>query len=435
MPYERKTVDLFISEELKELLLSIKDESLVAKMLLNKRPSKEDMVKNHVNYISISKQDKSKISYLTVDRISAINESEYWTSPRRYQAKPGSFISKLFSSIPPKEVEKFSSLFKTIALKPDFTFKVVSGNDIKKYYHYDSYANDRGSLGISCMKYENCQRLFNIYLESKDVSMLVMLDSDNMLMGRALLWNTTPEKVMDRIYTIDDETLRFYFKKWATDNGYWYKTEQNWYNTLQFEQVGSEKVELKLEVKLDKFRLYPYMDTFKFIDVNDNTIFNYIPEGRTIKTLVACDGSKYDSDYLKFDDIDRIFRYKSESVFIEYLNIYTHQNNARWSRLNEKYILERDSVYDEKIDDYLFKDDSLNKERPKPVKLKRKSGLTQFSDVEMRDSFSLYLRRTMQGYDSYRVRHDGSEQPIDDDSIINRLMHFSNMQESDNNNE
>lgn len=382
MSYQRKTVDLSVSEELKSILNSIKDDSLVARMLLNKRQKKEDVVDSFVNYISISTQDVTKISYLSQDRISSIDESEYWSSSRRYQAKPGAFIGKIFKNVPSKEVEIFSTLFRTMSLKPIFSFSVVQGEDIKKYYSWDSYAKDKGTLGASCMKHDNCQRLLDIYSDTEDITMLVMLDDNKKLMGRALLWNSSSNKIMDRIYTIDDESLRFHFKKWATANNYWYKSEQNWYNTLEFEQLGKEKVELEIEVKMSKFRKYPYMDTFKFVDIETNSVFNYITkESENIRTLVACDGSKYDGDYLRFDSIDRIFRYRGETVYISYLNIYTHENNTRWSRLNDKYILVTDSKYSSKLDDYIFIDDSKNVVLTvKPVK-KRKTKITTLTDV------------------------------------------------------
>lgn len=384
MPYQRKTVDLFVSEELKSLLSSIKDDSVVAKMLLKSRQNKSDVVDSFVNYISISTQDRGKISYLTQDRISSVDESEYWSSSRRYQAKPGAFISKIFKNITPKEVENFSNLFRSMSLKAKFTFSVVKGDDIKKYYHWESYSKDKGTLGVSCMKHDNCQKLLNIYSDSDQVSMLVMLDDENKLMGRALLWDLSPNKIMDRIYTIDDESLRFHFKKWATDNNYWYKSEQNWYNTLQFEQLGKEKVELEIEAKMDKFRYYPYMDTFKFVDIETNSVFNYIPkESDNIRTLVACDGSKYDGDYLRFDSINRIFRYRGETVYIPYLDIYTHENNTRWSRLNDHYILLDDCKYSDDLDDYIFIDESKNKEISK--KKKKKKSLT--SRLELDYSF------------------------------------------------
>lgn len=384
MKYKRKTSDILISNDLRKILKQIKQESLVARLLLRKRHKLETLSNNHVNYISTSKTEKGRISYLTQDRISSLDKSEYWESNRRYQAKPGAFISKVFKNIPPKEVEKFSSLFRTISIMPEFTFSVVKGNDIKKFYHVDSYSCESGSLGVSCMKYDNCQKLFDIYTKSKEVSMLVMLDNSGRLMGRALLWDIKPDKVMDRIYTIDDELLRFYFKKWATKNNYWYKSEQNWYNTLQFEQIGKEKREIKIEIKSEEFKYYPYMDTFKFINIDTNSLFNYIPENSNIKILISCDGSKYDGNYLKFDSISGFYRYSGECVYIDYLNIYTHENNAIWSRLNEKYILTGDSKYCDKLDDYIFKDDSKNKTLPE-IKKKKKKMNQLFLDYSMEE--------------------------------------------------
>lgn len=393
MRYQRTTSDLFITEELKSLLNSIKEESLVARLLLKKRHKNESLVDDFVNFISIASDDKGKISYLTNDRIKSIEPSEYWSSSRRYKAKPGAFVSKLFKDISSKEVETFSTLFRTMSLKPKFTFSVVKGDDIKKYYHWETYSNESGSLGISCMKHDNCQKLLDIYSDSDQVSMLVMLDDNQKLMGRALLWdinNTdgqlkyTVHKIMDRIYTVDDESLRFHFKKWATDNKYWYKTEQNWYNTVQFEQLGKEKVELNIEVKLDRFRYYPYMDTFKFVNIQTNSVFNYIPKGADLdnfRTLVACDGSKYDGDYLRFDHFDRIFRYRGDVVYIDYMDIYTHSNYVRWSRLNQKYILHTDAKYVDEIDDYIFIDETKNAKIEKREEVVNLGGYFSYYDI------------------------------------------------------
>ena len=109
--YERKTIDVLISDDLRNILREIESDSIVASLLLRKRHAKEDLVDSPVNYISISSQDKSKISYLTTDRMEKLDTDTYWTSSRRYHVKPGSFIGKLFNDIPAKEVEKFSNLF------------------------------------------------------------------------------------------------------------------------------------------------------------------------------------------------------------------------------------------------------------------------------------------------------------------------------------
>ena len=99
---------------------------------------------------------------------------------------------------------------------------------------------------------------------------------DNRLIGRALLWDFDSYKIMDRIYTICDEDLSFYFKQWATKNGYLYKSEQNWFNTIFFEQIGTGKKEFKLEVKLPNIKqhYYPYMDTFLYYDAEQGRLSN-----------------------------------------------------------------------------------------------------------------------------------------------------------------
>lgn len=360
MTYIRKTIDFYISNELKALLEVISSQSKVAQLLLKTRLSKDETVENPVNFISISSQDKNKISYLTVERYEKLieqNLDNFWDSSTRFHSKPGVFVGKLFKNIDSKEIELFSNLFKSESNKEIFKFKIVKGSEIKDYYHYSKYVNDRGTLGVSCMKHDSSQKLLNIYSDNLDnVSMLVMLNNEDLLMGRSLLWDFESYKIMDRIYTIDDEKLQLHFKKWATENGYLYKSEQNWFNTLFFENLKVSKKELKLDLKLKNIRYmnYPYMDTFKFYDTDNVTLHNYIPSGSEVRTLCSTDGSLLDSDYLRFDSLDKVFRYRGESRYLDYLDIYTHEKNIYWSDINQKYILREDAIYDEEIGDYIF---------------------------------------------------------------------------------
>ena len=374
MPYERKTVDIYISDDLRNVLNVIEAESEVAALLLKRRHNREDLAESYVNYISISKQDRTKLSYLSQDRIDALDPQEYWTSTRRYMAKPGAFIAKLFNNISAKEVEKFSNLFRSQAAKAPFRFEVVKGSAIKDFYYYESYqSNERGSLGVSCMKHEHCQKFFDLYTENEEnVSMLAMFNDKNRLIGRALLWDFDTHKIMDRIYTYNDEELSFYFKQWATEHGYFYKSEQNWFNTMFFEQIGSGKKEFKLEMKLPNIKqhYYPYMDTFKFIDLEKGILYNYIPEDTSsLKTLTSSDGSKHPSDYLVFDEIDRVMRYRNDAAYITYLNIWTGRQNVIYSNYNDKWILNKDARYENLLDDYIFNEENNDKNSERVLKL------------------------------------------------------------------
>lgn len=394
MAYERKTYDIIVSDELKSVLSEFESDSLVAKLLLKKRHDKESLVEDPVNFISIA-HDKSKISYLTADRIEKLEPEQYWSSSRRFAARPGAFIAKIFKDIPSKEVEKFSNLYRSHTNKVFSRFEVVSGDTILRYYHIDSYAAERGTLGASCMKYDSCQNFLGIYTENSDVvKMLVLLNVDNKLLGRALIWQIGDKKIMDRIYTVADEEYLFQFKKWATDNGYLYKSEQNWYNTLNFENLSTSKQEIQLEIDLNEFefRRYPYVDTFKFLDLNGK-LTNYLPEV-SHKTLTSSDGGYNGSNSLVLDGIDRVLRHPGDCVYIKYLDIRTHCNNARWSEVNDEYILEKDSKYDEEIGEYLFNEEYDRFNKSERINERREYYRKRREEMEKRESSPRRTRRS-----------------------------------------
>ena len=113
MSYIRKTSDIFISDEMSNILHQMKDQSEVARLLIRQRHPVEELVEDHVNYISISKSDRTKISYLTVDRMDNV-DGDLWHSSKRFNVKPGSLVRKVFTNTPENEVEKFATLFKNI---------------------------------------------------------------------------------------------------------------------------------------------------------------------------------------------------------------------------------------------------------------------------------------------------------------------------------
>lgn len=381
MPYTRKTSDLFVSEKMQKVLLQIEKESLVAKLLLGYNietgskigmknvetehifvPKEILVEENHINYISVSNTDPTKISYLTTDRIERIQKAgaDIWNCSIRVHGKPGSFVGKLFKGIDAKEVELFSNLYKNIVTRVSYDMEVISGIDIKKWYNGNVY-DYGGSLGASCMKYDACQDFFNLYINNAEIiSMLIMKSPSGSLIGRALLWNIPKTDssdailFMDRIYTTSDEKYAFHFKKWADERGYFYKADQKWNDTLHFESKG-EKFEKKLEFQLKNwdFRKYPYLDTMKFMDENGK-LFNYIPNHNRFKTLCAPNGEKLSFDYLKMDTLTNLFHYPGEIVRVPYLGVEVFSGSTCYSEINETYILTDHCIYLDEINQYIF---------------------------------------------------------------------------------
>lgn len=359
MNYIRKTADIIISEEFRNLIQKFEHKSLVAKLFLKGRHSKSYLVDDYVNFISISKTDPTKISYLSADRASKIDPSEYWTTSRRFISKPGAFVAKVFKDIPAKEVELFSNIFKLQSEQNQIRFNVVSGNEIKKWYSYRSYKSQSSSLGNSCMKHDNCQNFLKIYTENPEVcSMLVLLDeTGELLIGRALLWQFDGNKIMDRIYTINDDKYQHQFKEWADNNGFIYKNEQKWNNSLWFESKGEKQLK-EITIDLPNFDpdwQLPYMDTFKFGNIKTGKIYNYIPEShRNIRTLIGSGGDYHDWDVLAKDDISNIFYHRGETYFLDYCNLRVYTGNLRYSESNDRYILPEHSQWMEHINDWIF---------------------------------------------------------------------------------
>lgn len=353
-----------ISKKLREVLLQFADNSAIARTLLQDEVSNDQLKKSDINYLCVSSIDKSKISYLTTDRLQKIEPQEIWTSPKRYHQKPGGLISKIFKNFTSKEVENFSNLFRAFADKKEFEFDIISGESLKRYYHEDSYNCVSGSLGNSCMRYSRCSKYFDFYVEN-DIKMLIMTSPDGSLLGRALLWECEGHKIMDRIYTVNDEDFMFYFTHWADSNGHYYKKRQNWSSTLQFIKNG-EQVELMLKYKLKKstFSYYPYVDTFKWIDFEEGYLYNYKPEhfsnNLDYGVLLSSEGSINKASCLQFDSITKDWHHDGNLVWISYREFYTQPCNTFYSETNDMHIIKSDAIWSEEFQDYIFSDFTKN---------------------------------------------------------------------------
>jgi hypothetical protein len=166
-------------------------------------------------------------------------------------------------------------------------FRVVKGDDIKKYYHRSKYESESGDLGNSCMRYDRCQSYLSIYTDNSQASLLILLSEaeEDKICGRAILWEMEPyeksTKVMDRIYVIRTADQQL-FKDWAIENGYWFKERQDFSEYTEFifqdkETGEQERRQGEFSVKLDnggEYPSYPYMDSFKYYNPRNGTLYN-----------------------------------------------------------------------------------------------------------------------------------------------------------------
>jgi len=178
------------------------------------------------------------------------------------------------STLKDKDFEDFVNLYKASKVKMDHKFEIVNGSKISKYYDVDNYAfSERGTLGSSCMKHEECQEYFSIYEENKSCSLLVYLNSSLEVLGRALVWKLSKspcesDYFMDRIYTANDSDV-IKFINYADEQGWMYKYKQNCdsLDSLVFKYKG-QNILGEVMVSLDKsdFDQYPFLDTLNCLN-------------------------------------------------------------------------------------------------------------------------------------------------------------------------
>lgn len=179
------------------------------------------------------------------------------------------FLEAIGSKYTSATIEKFVNLFQSeVELENNAMsfFKLVKGNEIKKWYHHRNYASNSGQLGNSCMRYDKCQSYFDIYTRNSDVCQLLIYEKDDKLLGRALVWTLdNGKRYMDRIYTIKDN-IDIFFIRWADENNVSYSSTEQMKVNLS--------INWDIDFIIDENIEFPYMDTFKYYKPDESYLTN-----------------------------------------------------------------------------------------------------------------------------------------------------------------
>jgi hypothetical protein len=207
-----------------------------------------------------------------------------FTMPGRGEIKIGKVVNYLCSlrgiSVNDSDREAFVNAWKASTEVSTIQFKLVSGEEIAKYYDEAKYYNSNGTLGSSCMKDEG-KRTFKIYTENPSkVKLLIYVDSDDKIHGRALVWKVKKSPCeskyfMDRVYTNRDSDVNR-FKDFANNEGWFYKklVSSHDNDNVCFIYKGQE-VYGEVKLKLDgNFNTYPYVDTMCYLSKDKDSLSN-----------------------------------------------------------------------------------------------------------------------------------------------------------------
>ena len=180
---------------------------------------------------------------------------------KKVTQKPTRFLTQYLKIKPTtKECELILSNMKYIHA----VFKIVSGEDIIKYYKSNSYMNIK-ELTSSCMA-DKPDNFFYIYKDN--CKMLILLnEQENKIYGRAILWeaklNSEDILFMDRVHA--NNICRNMFYNWCKENKY-YRRGNTVYDVINYTGETCKTYEnmLKVEIDIYKYEKIAFMDTFRF---------------------------------------------------------------------------------------------------------------------------------------------------------------------------
>jgi hypothetical protein len=214
-------------------------------------------------------------------------DSQFWLS-NRVDIRIGRFVRRFLGDVfTDAQIEDFVNKWKSSFKSEGEKFEFRTGNGIVDAYDTTNYYGEEGynPLWHSCMN--DRTDLVEFYLYVKDLEMVVLVDSENKIMGRALLWTDVEgRKLLDRVYYINDKDY-YKFINLAKENGWYYKKRNisggsTWILDGQEQKI---KVKIKFPVKaFSKFRdqwqepKFPYVDSFYYLS-EEGFLMNFEPSG------------------------------------------------------------------------------------------------------------------------------------------------------------
>ena len=348
---------------------------------------KHNLEKGSVSEVIAKKIMDGSISQSDVNFIYD-NEPYSLKSKARSDAKIAKLVNQIFpGKYSEKEVEEFTNTFKNLK-KQENEFELVKGNNIVKWYNKETYAEESGDLGNSCMRYSRCSSYFKIYTENPEaVSMLILKNAEgDKILGRTIVWKIEidiegVEYYMDRIYAIDDATKKM-FQDYADDKG-WLKRRTSSYGDCRDFLLGEESYEdygAKVHLEKWKFDEYPYMDTFKALIVESGTLINSEDDDYSGRYIMTHTDGDYDDTSGKWSNWFDCRISEDDAVWSEPLDdwIYRrssievtlgHRRRRGWypdeyeelfhDQFRDAYIHEDDAVWSEYHDCYIYSDDAV----------------------------------------------------------------------------
>lgn len=321
-------------------------------------------INDEVNYLTMR---GGMISFLPAGKQHKVNDDGKWSREGRQDGKIARVIRKVMNidvikhlNITDTHYEKFTNYVASYVgvngdgdggSDPVYRIAVCNGELIPLYYNQDAYARDAGgNLVNSCMRHVD-ENYFDIFSKNPDtVSLIVLLDAEHKVHGRALLWKTDQGLCMDTVYSAD--SLKSVFINFAKENGISYKSNHSCHwGEFDLNGEGRNNNSSRVTAQLNRFDLYyyPYMDTMMYLCMVTGRISNQSSGFGEYRTLRCTDGS-FEESTLRVEDINGNLIDEDDAIYLDYRNNngryvcgYVHVEDAH--ETNDGWRLPDDCVY------------------------------------------------------------------------------------------
>ena len=270
MVIKYKTNELHIADSFVEILKKVKGFSEFFKDVLANTVDNLELYFTDckINYLSYRYEDNGLISYCPEGKVQQFRPDGKWMRKDRQTGKPAKVLKKIFSELLFNEYiiqDNDLSLISTCCkVNMDFS-NVYESTHINEVYTYET----TDWTNISCMQNKG----YMFFIEKLGGRIAYIMNADNKLEGRALIWpNVTCSSknakitVLDRQYGTDEARIKL--QAYGQSKGYYVREKNNVDNTYDFITPNGEFVELKLEVEHNGIigGLMPYLDTFRWLN-------------------------------------------------------------------------------------------------------------------------------------------------------------------------
>lgn len=168
---------------------------------------------------------------------------------------------KQYVSLTDKDIEDINNDLVSFQENSYFDIEFSQGKEILEGYKLSNYSksNTSGTIYKSCMT--NKLDFLSLYTENPEHVKLAYLKSRNGIEARCLVWKIDDEFYYDRIYTTMD---------WL-DKTMKRKLKELGYHSLQ-DAIDAQSY-LRIDLTNHQFDSYPYLDSFKFLNMKTGAIF------------------------------------------------------------------------------------------------------------------------------------------------------------------